>query len=306
MKFPLSSIRERCLATLAYFDLFDYPLTLHELQTYFLGEQPTHDELKFFLMADKDLIQHQDGYYFLKGRDFILVTREQREKISKNYWKKARFFLPFLQFVPFLKMVGICNTLAINNASKESDIDLFIVAKTGRLFFVRFLTVALFTILGVRRHGSKIAGRFCLSFYTDESALNLEKIQSGDDDIYLPFWVLTMKPIYGRETYEKFVRENFWVHNYFGRTLSLPQSFGNTNILRFFAWLKELLWRGKWGDAIEKKLQAAQMKRHQRNLAGLPSEASIAVSEHMLKFHNIDRRKDIAERFERRMKELLS
>ncbi len=304
MKFPLSSLRERCLATLAYFDLFDYPLKLQELHDYFLGEQPSLHELKIFLDEHKDLISHQDGYYFFKGRNLIILTREERQKISRQYWKKVRRYLPFILFVPFIKMVGICNTLAINNAAKESDIDLFIVAKKGRLFFVRFLTVLLFGALGVRRHGNKIAGRFCLSFYTDDTVLNLEKIQAGPEDIYLPYWILTMKPVYGPETYPQFVKENVWIHKYFDRSPSMTGHFLPKNILRFFAWLKELLWQGKWGDWVEKKLRSFQMKRHQRNLTELPSEASIVVNDHMLKFHNIDRRKDIAQRFEKRLKEL--
>jgi hypothetical protein len=305
MKFPLSSLRERCLATLAYFDLFDYPLTFPEIQRYFLGEQPTVDDLKDFLDRNSCLIQTQDGYYFFRGRSQIILTREEREKVSEKYWKRTRFFLPFIQFVPFIKMVGVCNTLAFNNANRDSDIDLFIVAKTGRLFFVRFFTLILFGLLGVRRHGNKIAGRFCLSFYADESALNLEKIQEGENDIYLPYWIMTMKPLYGRKTFEQFARENFWVRKYFDRPVTLARDYWNPNLLRFFGWLKELLWRRKWGDSVERKLRDIQMKRHARKLGDLPAGASIVVSDHMLKFHNIDRRKDIALRFEKKMQELL-
>lgn len=305
MQFPLSSLRERCLATLAYFDLFDYPLKFEELHNYFLGEQPTDAALKDFLHHHRETIHHQDGYYFLKGRDLIVVTRDEREIVSQKYWKKVRWFLPLIQFVPFIAMVGVCNTLAYNNASKDSDIDLFIVARRGRLFFVRFLTVVLFGLLGVRRHGNKTARRFCLSFYVDESALNLEKIQEHENDIYLPYWILTMKPIYGQKTYGKFVNENLWIQKYFQRTLKMRQDFWGNNILKFFARLKEFLWRGKWGDALEKKLRDAQMARHQRNLRKLPDGASIVVSEHMLKFHNVDRRKDIAQRFEARLRELI-
>ena len=309
MKFAFTSLRDRCLATLCYFDLFDYPLTFGELQSYFFGGMPGERDLQDFLAQQHDLIHHQDGFYFLKGRDLIVVSRGQNEKTSKEYWKKVRRFLPLIRFVPFIKMVGICNTLAINNASKDSDIDLFIVAKTGRLHFVRFLTTALFGLLGVRRHGQKIARRFCLSFFVDETALNLEKIQDSANDIYLPYWILTMRPIYGSKTYVKFVYENAWICKYFGRnfleTVPLRRDFWKDNFLSFFARLKEWLWRGKMGDFVEKKLGALQMDRHQKNLPHLGAESSVVVSDHMLKFHNIDRRKEIAERFERKLHELL-
>lgn len=305
MKFPLSSLHDRCLATLAYFDLFDYPLTLEELERYFLGEQPSRKELADFLKTQGHRIQQQDGYYFFNGRDHIVMTREEREKISKNYWKKARWILPLIQMIPFVRMTGVCNSLAFNNASAESDIDLFIVAQTGRLFIVRFYTIFLFGLLGVRRHGNKIAGRFCLSFYVDENALNLENIQSGKDDIYLPYWVLTMQPLYGRKTYEKFVQENAWISGYFGRTLSLVRDFWRPSAFRAVGWLKEIFLKGAWGDNIEKKLRKIQLSRHERHLSGLPLKASIVVSDHMLKFHNIDRRSEISKRFEAKLRSFL-
>jgi len=305
MKFPLSSLHDRCLATLAYFDLFDYPLTLEELERYFLGEQPSCQELTEFLNSQKHLIQQQDGYYFFRGRDQIVLTREQRQVVSRRFWKKTRWILPLIQMIPFVKMVGVCNSLAFNNASNESDIDLFIVARTGRLFIVRFYTIILFSLLGVRRHGNKIAGRFCLSFYVDESAMNLENIQSGKEDIYLPFWVLTMRPLYGRKTYEKFVRENVWISKYFGRTLSLARDFWRPNVLRAIGLFKEFVLKGKLGDRIEKKLRTIQLNRHEKRFSKLPLEASIVVNEHMLKFHNVDRRNEISMRFEAKLQSIL-
>ena len=65
---------------------------------------------------------------------------------------KSTFFLPFIQTVPFIKMVAVCNTLGYDNAAKDSDIDLFIIAKRGRLFIVRFYSSTVFAP-GVRRHG---------------------------------------------------------------------------------------------------------------------------------------------------------
>ncbi len=306
MKFPLQSLRERCLATLAYFDLFDYPLKLEEIERYFLGELSSREALEHFLASSRTFIHQLDGYYFFPGREHIVITREEREKVSQRYWKKVRSFLPFILLVPFVRMVGVCNTLSFNNASAESDIDLFIVAKAGRLFIVRFFTVLLFALLGVRRHGNKIAGRFCLSFYVDDSALDMSKIQSGSGDIYLPFWVLTMKPIFGRDTYSAFVKANLWIEKYFGHPLSFAVDIRKGNPLRFLGWIKEHLLKGKLGDRLENKLRSIQMKRHKHHLEDLPSGASIVVTDHMLKFHNIDRRHDIAVKFRRRLDDIIA
>ena len=79
------------------------------------------------------------------------------------------------------------------------------------MWLVRFLITLQFFSLGVWRHGRDIRGNFCLSFFMEESELNIEKI-AIDTDIYLYYWVYYMKPILSRNnTYNKFLEENTWV-----------------------------------------------------------------------------------------------
>lgn len=302
----MTNLRESCYATLVYFDLFDYPLTFSELERFFLGKLPSSSALQDFLDHENG-VQTLDGYYFLKGREALVKTRTERENVAQMYWKKVKFYLPFLQAVPFLKMVGVCNTLAFNNPTHNSDIDLFIVAKKGRLFIVRFFTVLILSLLGVRRHGNKIAGRFCLSFYVTENALNLEPIQFSAEDIYLTYWILTLRPVYGLETYEKFCEANHWIEKYFGR-----DPFQHSLVFLRNSWLFRLkgkFWEffmgGKLGDKLEKKFMNVQLKRHEHTLRTLGKEASVVVTEQMLKFHNIDRRREIAEKFSARLHHVL-
>jgi hypothetical protein len=60
----------------------------------------------------------------------------------------------------------------------------------------------------VRKTAKNHEGRFCLSFFIDESALNFEKIIE-ENDIYMYFWILTLTPIFDiNNTYEKFITAN--------------------------------------------------------------------------------------------------
>ena len=304
MKFPLSTIRESCHATLAFFDLFDYPLTLEEIRSYYLGRVPGKEVLESFLGKD-ERIGNKDGFYFFRGRESLVAVRHEREKIAKKYWRKVHIFLPFIRLIPFIRMVGVCNTLAFNNPTRDSDIDLFIIAKRGRLFFVRFLTVALFSLLGVRRHGRKISRRFCLSLYVDEENLNLQTIHLSKDDIYLPYWILTMKPVYGETTYRKFMDANSWIGEYFHHHAGFSHDFWQRGkVTGTMASVLEFLMKGRIGSFIEKLLESYQRKRHRKKISTLPESASIVVNSHMLKFHNIDRRKEIARKFHERLREI--
>lgn len=306
LTFPLNNFQTGSYATLAFFDIFDFPLTVEEIQFFFLGKQPTKHKLQKFLEKE-DRIGHtvinDIKYYFLKGRSSIVHTRLQRKRISAGLWRKVQFFLPFIQMVPFIKMVSVCNTLAFNNATKDSDIDLFIVAGRGRLFIVRFFTLFLFSILGVRRHGKKIAGRFCLSFYVDEDFLNLEPIQLSKKDIYLPFWIITMKPIYGQKIYGKFLEANKWIKQYF---CLIPEAKAaeKWNILKYSSYIFEFILNGKFGNFIERKFEEIQRKRHGKNFKKPDGQSSVVVEKHILKFHNMDRRVEIAGKFEKRLHDL--
>jgi len=60
----------------------------------------------------------------------------------------------------------------------------------------------------VRKTAKHHAGRFCLSFFIDESALSFEKIIE-ENDIYMYFWILTLTPVFDvNNTYEKFLQTN--------------------------------------------------------------------------------------------------
>lgn len=299
------TLKESAYATLAYFDLFDYPLTIQEIGRFLLWGNASRDELWGFLNNDPG-IQRHGNHYFLKGRREIVDLRREREKIADQYWKKARSFLPVLQIVPFVKMVAVCNTLAFNNPTKESDIDLFIVAKKGRLFLARTFATILFGLMGVRRHGKKIAGRFCLSFYVTEDALNLESIKQGQEDIYLPYWLLTLKPVYGHAVYDDLIRQNEWIKKYFPRTFEMESAWKGNVVLRGVGRFQEKLYGKKLGDKLESWIAERQMKRHQRKLGALGAQASVVVSDTMLKFHNIDRRSEFAERFQKRYEEIMA
>lgn len=297
------TLKESIYATLVYFDLFDYPLSIQEIGKFLLWNNASRDDLWALLNNDPG-IQRHGNFYFLKGRREIVDLRRDREVVAAKYWVKVRKFLPVIQTVPFIKMVAVCNTLAFNNPTAESDIDLFIVVQKGRLFLARMFATVLFALMGVRRSGKKVAGRFCLSFYVTDDALNLEGIRQGQDDIYLPFWLLTLKPIYGHAVFDDLIRQNQWVQKYFPRIPETESTWKGSRLLRGIGRIQEKIYSRKLGDRLEEMISKWQTKRYQRKLADLGPNSSVVVSDKMLKFHNIDRRQEFASRFQKRYEEV--
>ncbi|PJC39289.1 hypothetical protein CO044_00590 [Candidatus Peregrinibacteria bacterium CG_4_9_14_0_2_um_filter_38_9] len=216
------------------------------------------------------------------------------KEIENKLWIRARKYIKILQIVPFVRMVSVCNNLAFGLADEKSDIDLFIVARTGRLFIVRTFVTLIFNFFGVRRHGEKIHQRFCLSFFVDDSALDLSKM-AIDNDIYLAYWIKSQVPFINDGVSLDLLKKNEWVKKYFENEDDffiraneiLPVSRWHI----FFRFVFEFLSSGYFGEMIEWFLKKWQMKRALRKAKKVSDASGIVVSEHVLKFHNIDRRK---------------
>ncbi len=211
---------------------------------------------------------------------------------EKKLWKRVDMYCDVLHMIPFLRMVGVCNNLAFSCVDEDSDIDLFIVASRGRLFFVRTFATILFHLLGVRRHGKKVAGRFCLSFFVDDSALGLSPL-SIDDDLYLAFWISSMVVLIDDGVSEEFFDSNRWAHRYFDTGLR----FGTTHPVKSNLFLDLIrgvlssIFSGGFGNSLEGLLSRWQIKRANKKQSRLSDASGIVVNEHVLKFHNVDRRK---------------
>ncbi len=182
--------------------------------------------------------------------------------IEDVLWRRVMRFAPMLRFVPGVRMVAVCNSLALGEVRPESDIDLFIVARAGWLFRVRFLSVLLMQVLGVRRYGKKVAGRFCLSFYVDERALDLSWVEMSGD--YMERWLSSLRPIVDDGVSGEFGAAN-------GVSLDLSR----------------VLWKPVWWLWFpgERFFRWWQMRRHAKNLLRLPVDHGVVVSERVLKFY---------------------
>lgn len=214
----LDKLEKNILATVVYYDGLNYPLTAFEIWKYLIRSDyhlARGASVKITLaqvlkkLAEKNLfnfLDHCNGFYFLRGRNELIPRRIKNGKISVDKIKKLRRVAWWLRFVPFVRMVAISGALAMKNARASSDLDLFIVFKAGKIWTGRTLVTGLVHILGLRRHGKKIANRVCLNFFvTDES---LEVITK---DLFSASEYMFLFPLYGFDLYNKFQIKNRWI-----------------------------------------------------------------------------------------------
>ena len=130
-----SPLERAILETLAYSDVFDYPLTLDELHR-FLTLPATVPEIQKSII-DMDDVAFANGFYFLAGRSEIVDIRNQREENSRKAFRRAMFYGRILGRLPFIRMVALTGSLAMLNLSKNRDMDYMLIAKPGRVWTAR-------------------------------------------------------------------------------------------------------------------------------------------------------------------------
>lgn len=246
------------LETLAFFETLGTSITTDELFEY-TGQKTPPKNFEVY----KSLIIWPG-----KNAEKTFQKREKQNQIKKEYVRFSKKYLKLCQWIPYIKTIHLCNNITLNNCTKDSDIDLFIVTKKNRLFIARTIITIFFHLLGVRRHGNKVQKRFCLSFFVSEEANNLEKFKIKPKDVYMDFWIKSLNPILNN----------------------------TSNVIKN---LLEFILSNKIGDLIEKTLMNHQLKRCRRKISKLKNPEGNIVSETILKFHNTDMRKYYFKKWER-------
>ncbi len=295
----MNTLERALVSAICYYDVFDCPLTLIELWRWAYGKAATLQEVMECVTSSNVLAQKLEfsaGYYFLRGRKAIVTTRRERYVYAETKFVRARRFARLARFVPFVRMVAVCNNLAFRNAREKSDIDVFIVVAKRRLWFARLVITLFAHVFGFRRHGKTIANRICLSFYVSEDHLQLKRLTLSPEDPYFVYWVSQLVTLYDQQTFGRFSHANEWIKDY------LPNHFAyapSTRFLvtdsRFSLFCKragEFIAAGSFGNMLErfsKSTQRIYMKRKTANKT-LGRGTEVVIADDILKFHEEDRR----------------
>lgn len=184
-------------------------------------------------------------------------------------------------------MIAVCNSLSMYASDEGSDIDIFVVTAPRRMWLVRVLMTGTFQILGVRRHGKHVAGRFCLSFFCTTETMDFSGI-AIENDIYLKAWIRHLKPIVDiGGGYGEFLGANAgWVDGVAGNVGE------NTRYRSMEKPLREERLGWLW-DVIDSLCRTVFEPVTLREFERLGKPWGVIVTEDMLKFHPGDRRREV-------------
>jgi len=240
------------IKALAYFDLFNYPLTKDEI-FHFLDRPMDPGELKPVLqqlVVDKRIFQL--GNFYSLQPDPALCTRRingnnKAELLIQTAYKVGGFLYRF----PFVRGIGISGSLSKNFADLHTDIDFFIITRTNRLWIAR-------TLMHLFKKLTFITGHqhwYCMNYYIDEEAMLIE-----EQNIFTATEMVTLLPVCGNGTMDRFYDQNNWTDTYFPNQIIRKHSV----LLSRSGWLKrslEWLLNNKAGNALDDLLMRITVRR---------------------------------------------
>ena len=277
--------------TLAYADIFDYPFTAQEVYRYLPSGGATAEEVESAL-SNQTLFTQVGDYFTLRGREQIVETRKQRAAIAARLWPKAVRYGRIITRLPFVRMVAVTGSLAMNNTQAGQDIDYMIVTAPGHLWTCRALS--LLVVRWAKLEGVKL----CPNYLVTTNALAFK-----ERSLYVAHELTQMVPLSGMDIYRQIWDLNLWIHDY------LPNALQGSEVLHdlipeegssFFQKVLEVPFRLPFATWLEKWEMGRKMERLTREQA---SSVESCFSSDICKGH-IDRHRQktenaIAETLER-------
>ncbi|MBI2065109.1 MAG: hypothetical protein HYT62_03605 [Candidatus Yanofskybacteria bacterium] len=315
----MTYLRNSILASLVYYDIFDFPLTFTEIYKYLVNPgrlmllsagigdiDPSNLRSELDKLVNSGLIGEKNGFYFLSGRGGLYGLRMERQKISDKKWKKFLGRARWFTFIPYVRGFLACGSLALSNATKNSDFDVFVVCSLGRLYTCRFFLWLVSSLLGVRRKPSERVApdKFCFNHYVTEADMFL-KYQS----LYTAQLYSNLKPVFiSPELYEKFYSSNIWINNYLynfkPQEYFIRRSVKTVSLFIFIAKTGEAILNSFLGNILESILKKYQQGRIRRNPLTFETGGRVVYTDTELEFHPHSFEATVIEKYNRGLEKL--
>lgn len=275
-------LADRIVQTLTFFNLQQYPLTAFEIWQYLIAnveELKTHLDDSYELIASdygkpsvvhidtvlaqlKNLqsehkIGEQDGFYFLLGQEQLVRRRLLNYHFAIKRERLIRRWLSHAKHIPFIRGISLAGSQALGLPRATSDIDLLIITDSHFMWLARIFLSVYFQVLGVRRHGNKIANRFCLNHY-------LATIREVDveKNLYKAMEYTKLRPVVYPHTTMAFQQANQqWINVFFPNVVFEKTSTEKQSLAQKF--LEKVFQNsaGKWLEHTLGNLQLSRIKQ---------------------------------------------
>ena len=287
------------IKVLAYFDIFNYPLTPDEIYEYLDQPVPMDMVMAMLLqLVEEKRIFRLGSFYSLQADPALHVRRITGNHKAAILLKTAYKVGGFLYQFPYVRGIGISGSLSKNYADQQADIDFFVITHSNRLWIAR-------TFMHLFKKLTYLTGHqhwFCMNYYIDEEALRIE-----EQNIFTATELITLLPVCGNGTMQKFYDQNSWVADYFPHQVPGRQSM----LLRRSGWCKqtiEWLFNNRLGNGLDNLFMRITTRRWKKKeyrfkTNGHGDRMGLCTGKHFSKPNPAFFQKKVLSMFEKKLKE---
>ncbi len=248
----LSELQSKIVVTLAYFDLFKFPLKIHEIIKFskITKEQYEYIQQELNELSEKKIVFKYQDYYSLLNADNLNLKREDGQRYAEILMDKAKKYSRIINCFPFVRSVCISGSLSKGCVDEQGDIDYFIITEPQRLWVARTFLIAFKKIFLLNSHKY-----FCVNYFVDTHHLEIP-----DKNIFTATELLTLLPMNGIGYYNNLIEKNNWAHLYLPNVKIIKESEDSLNkafIKRFL----EYLLSGFLGDKLDSLFMNLTIKK---------------------------------------------
>lgn len=258
----MAPLNESILKVVAYFDIFNYPVTMEEVHQ-FLDQTVSNEELEMEVgrLLNKQMIWQLGRFYSLRNDPKLEQRRVTGNRMAVERLKTARRISRVLAWCPYIRGIGISGSLSKNFAYEGSDFDFFLITAANRLWIARtfqHIFIKGFSWLGLRR-------LCCLNYYIDEQALEIQ-----ERNIFTATEVVTLLPARGRQSFQKFFSSNQWVYDFVPNAI-----FKNVPSKEISAWPLKKCMEWMLNNSFGNRIDNALMKYFSRRWTALRAKEKV-------------------------------
>ena len=200
-------------------------------------------------------------------------------------WKRFHKRVGLFNHIPFVDFVLAAGSMAMGTAKENSDFDVIVGVRLGRIFTARFFAVILFTLRGWRRKNhstmdkASAKDKICLNHFVTPDSYRL----SPPHNEYWRTLYESLIPMAGhKQAIKEFFEKNNWA-NLKVKSEKLKVKSFKGSLVRLFL---DIILTGKFGDSVEKILKNIQIRKIEKGIMNAPNyKPRIIYSDEELEFH---------------------
>jgi predicted nucleotidyltransferase len=217
-------------------------------------------------------------------------------KLYSRRLRNMRVTVKLLRFVPFCRCVILNGSMAEGKIELTSDIDLLIIAKSGRIYTCRAAVLFWAKLSGLKRSSNEKkshTGRFCFNYFLTDNFLTIPHNRGGKVDKYCAEnYSKSILLLGDQKVFDRFMKTNLiWMKKYIGEIpkskLQITNKFQNPNyqISNQIQKIIEKLLSSGFGRRVEYTLKNIQIKRIKKDPAVKKYPDYIVFNDKELRFH---------------------